>query len=407
MNLLEESDDDILKFQTKKWHLINDQNNGQYGKGDENDSTMTFNTEVIKPNLCDYSDAYIVVTRNIVVVGGNQNTLVSFKNSRPFIRCVTHISDEHIDTAENLDIIMNLHNLIEYSDNYLDTSGSLFQYRRDEQNVNNAENIDNVNANDSSSFKYKSNLLKELITRDVAANVDPDIANAHRIFLNAQIVVPLKYLSNFFKSLEMLLINRKLNLELNWSKNSVMSNVATATTFQITSTKLYVPIVTLPTKENITLTKLLNKVFKRSVFWNESKSKIEAQELDNNNLERIPLASSFQGVNRLFVLAFDNTKNGDNRVQRNSHRKYFLRRAKITKCNVLIDGRDFYDQSISDEIRKYNELRKLCTGKGDDYTTGCLLDYKCFKDHYQLIACDLNKRKELDEDPRAIQQLEF
>ena len=186
-----------------------------------------------------------------------------------------------------------------------------------------------------------------------------------------------------------------------------MSNVATATTFQITSTKLYVPIVTLPTKENIKLTKLLNKVFKRSVFWNESKSKIEAQELDNNNLERIPLASSFQGVNRLFVLAFDNTKNGDNRVQRNSHRKYFLRRAKITKCNVLIDGRDFYDQSISDEIRKYNELRKLCTGKGDDYTTGCLLDYKCFKDHYQLIACNLNKRKELDEDPRAIQQLEF
>ena len=101
MNLLEESDDDILKFQTKKWYLINDQNNGQYGKGDENDSTMTFNTEVIKPSLCDYSDAYILVTGNIVVVGGNQNTLVSFKNSSPFIRCVTHISDEHIDTAEN------------------------------------------------------------------------------------------------------------------------------------------------------------------------------------------------------------------------------------------------------------------------------------------------------------------
>ena len=109
----------------------------------------------------------------------------------------------------------------------------------------------------------------------------------------------------------------------------------------------------------------------------------------------------------MFVLAFDNTENGDNRVQRNSHRKYFLRRAKITKYNVLIDGRNFYDQSISDEIRKYNELRKLCTGKGDDYTTGCLLDYKYFKDHYQLIAFDLNKQKELDEDPRAIQQLEF
>ena len=130
----------------------------------------------------------------------------------------------------------------------------------------------------SSSFKYKSNLLKGVTTRDVAANVNPDIANAHRLFLNAQIVVPLKYLSNFFRSLELPLINTKLHLELNWSKNSVMSNVATATTFQITSTKLYVPVVTLPTKESINLTKQLSKRFKRSIFWNEYKSKIETHE---------------------------------------------------------------------------------------------------------------------------------
>ena len=127
--------------------------------------------------------------------------------------------------------------------------------------MTNAGNPDNVNTNDSSSFKYKSNLLKGLTTRDIAANVNPDIANAHRLFTNAKIVVPLKYLSNFFRSLEMPLINCKIHLEMSWTKNSVMSSVTTATTFQITSTKLYVPVVTLSTKDNLNLTKQLNEGF--------------------------------------------------------------------------------------------------------------------------------------------------
>ena len=97
----------------------------------------------------------------------------------------------------------------------------------------------------------------------------------------------------------------------------------------------------------------------------------------------------------MFVLVFDNTDGGANTVERNSHRKYFLQRVNITKYNVLIDGTNFYDQPISDQIRKYDELRKVTTGKGDDYTTGCLLDYQYFKDHYQLIAVDLSKQKEL------------
>ena len=214
-NLLEESDDDILKFQIRRWYIINDQNNEQYGKGDENDSTVKFIAEVIKPNLRDYSDVYILVTGNIAVANGNQNTLVSFKNCSPFTRCLTHLNDENVETADNLDIILNLYNLIEYSDNYEQSSGSLWQYKRDEQNLNAAGNIDNVNAHDLSSSKYKSNLLKGLITRDVAENVNLDIANAHRLFLNAKIVVPLKYLSNFFRALEVPLINCKLHLELN------------------------------------------------------------------------------------------------------------------------------------------------------------------------------------------------
>ena len=116
---------------------------------------------------------------------------------------MAHLNDEHVETVENLDLTMNLYNLIEYSGNYEESSGSLWQYKRDEQNMTAAGNIDNVNTNDSSSFKYNSSLLEGLTTRDVAANVNPDIANAHRLFLNAQITVPLKYVSSFFRSLEL------------------------------------------------------------------------------------------------------------------------------------------------------------------------------------------------------------
>ena len=120
------------------------------------------------------------------------------------------------------------------------------------------------------------------------------------------------------------LINCKIHLELNWSKNCVISSIAGVTEFQIKITKSYVTIVTLSTKDNVNLTKQLNEGLKRSVYWNEYKSKIETKNLDNNNVTRFPLDASFQGVNRLFVLSFDNTDNGDNKVERDSHRKYFL-----------------------------------------------------------------------------------
>ena len=151
-----------------------------------------------------------------------------------------------------------------------------------------------------------------------------------------------------------------------------MSSVAAASTFQITSTKLYVPIATLSTKGNADLTKQLNEGFKRSVYWTEYKSKIETKEADANNLKRFPLDASFQGISKLYVLAYNNT-NGANRDERDSHRRYFLPRVNITNYNVLIDGRNFYDEPINDQIKKYEEIRKIATGKGDDYTTGCLL----------------------------------
>ena len=131
------------------------------------------------------------------------------------------------------------------------------------------------------------------------------------------------------------------------------------TTFLITSTKLYVPVVTLSTKDNVNLTKQLDEGFKRSVYWNEYKSKLETKNLDANNVTRFPLDASFQGVNRLFVLAFDNTENGDKKIERDSHRKFFLPRVDMTNYNVLIDGKNFYDQPINDQSKGMMKLEKL------------------------------------------------
>ena len=241
VNLLSNSDIGSQKFTTKKWYIINGQNNRQYGRGDENDSTIKFETKVIKPNLCDYSDAYILVNGNIENKADNAS--VCFKNCAPFTKCITQVNDEHLETAENLDIIMSMYNLLEYSDNYDESSGSLYQFKRDEPPPNNGD----VSVDTSSSFKYKSNLLGNEVN-------------------NVKIAVPLKHISNFFRSLEMSLINCKIHLELNWTKNWVLSSVDGGgggdVSFKITETKLYVPIVTLSTKDNVNLTKQLNEGFK-------------------------------------------------------------------------------------------------------------------------------------------------
>ena len=165
-----------------------------------------------------------------------------------------------------------------------------------------------------------------------------------------------------------------------WTKDCVMSSVVGVTTFKITNTKLYVSIVTLSSKDNVKLVKLFEGGFKRPVYWNEYQTKIETRDLDNNSFTRFPPDASFQGVRRLFVLAFNNTtinvpnnpiNNTNDRVLRNSHTKYFLPRVNITNYNVLISGRNFFDQPINDLIKQYNEIRKTATGQGDDYTTAC------------------------------------
>ena len=164
---------------------------------------------------------------------------------------------------------MPMYNLIEYSDNYSDKSGSLWQFKRDEVPANNAD----LTINNSQSFKYKAALLGK--TADAANNTSS--------VKEPKIVVPLKYLSNFWRSLEIPLINCKVYLELSWIEDCILSSAGNTAKFVITDTKLHVPIVTLSTKDNTNLAKQLNDGFERSVYWNSYETKpAKVMEQGNN-----------------------------------------------------------------------------------------------------------------------------
>ena len=207
---------------------------------------------------------YILVDGTIRAGNANNNTKLALKNCAPFTKCNLEINDEHVDTAENLDIVMPMSNLIEYSDNYQDSSATLYQYKRDEPQD---DLVNNLATDTSSSFKYKVNLLGN---PNVVSNV------ARR---DVKIVVPLNYLSNFFRSLEMPLINCKIKLNLTWKKECVLStdnDVAVADNNHvliINDTKLYVPVVTLSKEDNKDFIKQQNKGFQRSIYWKQYKIK--------------------------------------------------------------------------------------------------------------------------------------
>ena len=245
------------------------------------------------------------------------------------------------------------------------------------------------------SFKYKANLIGNTEANGTKNGV--------------KIAVPLKYLTNFWRSLEMRLINCKVELSLKWYERCLLTAANTATC-RITDAKLYVPIVTLSIEDNSKLTKLLNEGFKRPIYWNEYKvtpnKTVENAAVNDTKYIRELLDSSCRGVKRLFVLAYNNTA-GNNQVSVDSYKKYFLPRVKIDNYNIDNDGRNFYDQPINDSIKRYDEIRKISTGQGDDYTTGCFLDFNYFEKNCRLLAADLSKQKALGADSRAIQQIIF
>ena len=145
INLLNGSDNENSKFATKKWYIIDSESNGNYS----HHNPIKFLTKSIESSLCDYSDAYILVTGNITVNAGNDNTKVAFTNCAPFEKCRTEINETFVDEAEHINIVMPMYNLVEYSDNYSDTSGSLWHFNKDEQPKENNQNLSNLSADNS------------------------------------------------------------------------------------------------------------------------------------------------------------------------------------------------------------------------------------------------------------------
>ena len=391
-NLIDDTSKQPSKFRTKNQVEINDESRGAYNVNCQ----IKFKTTMLKFSLCDYGDAYILVKGTISVTNtaaagaaaNNINEKVIFKNCAPFTNCISEINNTQIDNAKDIDIVMPMYNLTEYSDNYAKTTGSLWQYCKDvpAQNNNNeiiifAEN----NLTDSFNFKAK-------ITGQTGTNRTKDV----------EVMVPLKYLSNFWRTLEMPLINCEVNLILTWSSTCVLAAVGDANqaaTFAITDTKLYVPVVTLSRQENTKFLQQLKSGFKRVINWNKYLSKPELL-AQNPNLNHL-IKSSFQGVSRLFVLAFEN----DN--DRTSDEEYYLPTVEIKDYNIMINGENVFDQPIKNNKVTSENIRKIATGQVDDYTTGCLLDYPYFADTYKMIGVDLSKQQVLDADPRAIQQINF
>ena len=231
INLLNDSSNEESKFATKKWYVIDSQTTkGKYKQGD----TIKFETETIKSSLCDYSDAFILVTGDILGTADNDAD-VAFKTCAPFCACKTKINDVIIDEPNHIYIAMPMYNLIEYSDNYSDTSGHLWQFKRDKVAANVDLSIDN-----SKSFKYKAVLVGK--TTNAVDNTNSSVKKHKN-----------KYLSNFWRSLEMPLINCKVHLQLNWIEDCILSSDGDSVKFKIADAKLHVPIMTLSTKDNVNL----------------------------------------------------------------------------------------------------------------------------------------------------------
>ena len=264
---------------------------------------------------------------------------------------------------------MPMYNLIEYSDNYSKISGSLWKYYSDEPALTNAGALADFTGN-IASFKFK---------QKITGSAGDDGTEA------VQIMVPLKYLNNFRRTLEMPLINCETNLILTWSANCVISEAAAYqdTTFAITDTNLYVPVVTLSTQDNARLLQQLKSEFKHTINRNKYHSKAKPQNAPNPYLDFL-INQSFQGVNRLFVLPFNVPDN------RTGHSRYYLPTAKVENYNVMIAEKNF---------------PKITNGQGDDYRTGCLLDYNYLIKYYKMIAIDLSKQQALEANPKAIQRI--
>ena len=224
--------------------------------------------------------------------------------------------------------------------------------------------------------------------------------------------IPLKYLGNFWRALNIPLISCEVSLELKWNKNCVITsleqkqvdagppvvrdNAPTGATLAINDCKLYLPVVTL-SKDDTKLLTNLKSVFKREIIWNKYRSQ-KTTEAVNNNLN-ILIYPTFTNVNKLFVLAYQTADD------RQSFSQFYLPRAMVKDYNVIIDKLAFFDLPIKTEEEAYKKIIDI--SRNNEFTAGNLLDHDYFKKHYKLIAIDLRKQQVLQENEDLIQQINF
>ena len=352
---------------------------------------------MLRSDLCDYSDAYVWVKGKIPVTNPNDNA--NFNKELTFISCISKINGELVENAEDLDIVMPMYNLLEYSKNYEKSSGSLFNYYRDkpsEITIGAGNNAINISIRNSKSFVYKTKITGSL---DAGEDEKEDVI----------IAMPLKYLANFWRSLDIPLINCEITLILSWYKECVLVgrafrgppataiNSPTSAKFEITDCKLYVPMVTLSAENDNKLLEQLKSGFRIAIKWNKYMSKMSNQ-TKINNLNYL-IDPTLSNVNRLFVLSFENEDD------RTSYYKYYVPSVEIKDYNVLIDGNAFFELPIKNLEETYKKIIQITDHSGY-YTRGNLLDYEYFKEHYKLIAIDLSKQIEL-ENKDIKQQINF
>ena len=325
--LSEDNENEVLsKFVIREYVRIN----SLLDTYNENES-IRFKTPMLRSSLCDYSDAYILVKGTITVTapgannGANnirdkKNRSLILKKNAPFVSCITRINGELIEDADDLDIVMPMYNLLEYSKNYRKTIGSLYNYYRDELTNDGNDNFNNRNVVNSEAFKYRNKTTGNTYNVDAAAQgYDVNKNGTQKI----ELAIPLKYLGNFWRALNIPLISFEVSLELKWYKNCVITsleerqvdaeppvvrdNAPTGATLAINDCKLYIPVVTLSKDNEIKLLTNLKSGFKREIIWNKYRSQMTTEAI-NNNLN-ILIDPTFTNVNRLFVLAYGQVNN--------------------------------------------------------------------------------------------------
>ena len=409
-----EMSEQLSKFVTREYVRVNSLSNTYH----ENKS-IRFKTPMLRSNLCDYSDAYILVKGTITVtaLGVNNNAdnirdkrtiPLILKNNALFVSCITRINGELIEDAEDLDIVMPMYNLLEYIKNYRKTIGLLYNYYRDELSDDaDDNNFDNIKVVNSNTIKYKNKITGN--TYNVNAGTQGYDVNKNGTE-EVELAIPLKYLGNFWRALNIPLISCEVSLELKWDKNCAKTsleqrdigggsrdNAPTGATLAINDCKLYVPAVTLSKDDKIKLLTNLKSGFKREIIWNRYRSQMTTEAV-NNNLN-ILIDPTFTNVNRLFVLAYQNADD------RQSFSQFYLPKIMVKNYNVIIDQLAFFDLPIKSEEEAYEKIIDIC--RNNEYTTGNLLDYDYFKKHYKLIAIDLSKQQVLQENENLIQQINF